>query len=77
MKNLIPFMALLVLGGSFTVGSPVEAKGKKCEKKCEKASGGDECCKDGGDKSKCEKTDKVEKADKSSEKKEEAKPAAK
>lgn len=73
MKNLIPFMALLVLGGTFTVGSPVEAKGKHCEKKCEKASGGEECCKD-GDKA---KGDKTEKAEKSSEKKEESKPAAK
>ncbi len=50
MKNLIPLMALLVLGASFSLESPVYAgKGKKCEKKdgkkCDKASA-DDCCKD-------------------------------
>lgn len=72
MKNLVPFMALLILGGSFSMG-PALAKGKHCEKKCEKASAsGDECCKD-GDKS---KTDKAS-ADKGAAKEGEAKPADK
>lgn len=71
MKNLVPFIALLVLGGSLTLGSPVEAKGKQCNKKakCEKASGGDECCKEGAK----DKADAKTSADKPKEG--EAKPA--
>lgn len=73
MKNLIPLMALLVLGGSFSLSPVYAGKGKHCQKKCEKASGGDECCKE-GDKAKGNKTDKAA-ADKGAAKEGEVKPA--
>ncbi|MBX9719966.1 MAG: hypothetical protein K2X81_01105 [Candidatus Obscuribacterales bacterium] len=49
MKNLIPLMALLVVGGSFA--GPAMA-GEHCKKG---AKGGDDCCKD-GDKHKSHKS---------------------
>ena len=75
MKNLIPLMALLVLGGSFALDNPAYAgKDKKCNKgaKCEKASGGDDCCKEEA-KGKDAKANKEASADKPKEG--EAKPA--
>lgn len=67
MKNLIPFVALLVLGGSFCLDNAAyagEGKGKKCSKaKCEKASGGDDCCKEEA-KGKDKKASKEASADK-------------
>ena len=43
MKNLIPLMALLVLGGSFISPSAMAGGTKKC-------ADGDACCKDGAKK---------------------------
>jgi hypothetical protein len=62
MKNLIPLMALLVLGGTFAPGA---LAGGKC-------TDGDSCCKDGA-KQKCSKGSKAKGAAK--ETKGESKPA--
>jgi hypothetical protein len=43
MKNLIPLMALLVLGGSFISPAAMAGGSKKC-------ADGDACCKDGAKK---------------------------
>lgn len=58
MKKLIPLMALLVFGASFSASPALAGGHGKCPKKCEKGSA-DDCCKEEG-KAKSEK--KTEKA---------------